>query len=183
MRRLTTFLAVLAVVTFGCAAGTTPAPIPQATAQATPAPTATNTSVPRPSPVAVSARVTFDGTSCSYTGPTVIPFPAVLTVQFAPTKESYVVGITAIHSGTTEAQLNDPSNPPAGAGVPPFVYLDTHVFEFGSSTFEYSSNGVNPMALGGAKPTYDTFIVLCLKDMPGRPVGATTVLHLVPAGA
>jgi hypothetical protein len=142
---------------------------------------------PAPSLTAVSARVTFDGKACVYTGPTVIPFPASLTLEYAPTpaEEGSSVGVMAIRSGTTEAQLNDPANPDIGVGTPSFVYLDTHAFAQGSGTFPYRAvdSGMNPMAemtLNG-KP-YDTFMVLCAPTIPGRPAGGFTLLHLVETG-
>ena len=143
---------------------------------------------PAPSVTEVSARVTFDGNECAYTGPTVIPFPASLTLEYAPTpdEEGSLVGVMAIRSGTTEAELNDPGNPDIGVGTPSFVYLETHAFAEGSGTFQYRAvdSGLNPMAemtLHG-KP-YDTFMVLCIPEIPGQPAGGFTILHVVESGA
>jgi hypothetical protein len=137
-----------------------------------------------PAPTAVSARVTFDGATCAYTGPTVMPFPATLKVEFAPTpaEASSWIGILAIDPTATTADLDDPSAPAVGEGVPWFAYLDTHLFVQGSGTFDFRAvpSGENPMAdmLLDGQP-YSTFVVMCLPSLPGRPVGGYTFLHLV----
>ena len=185
---LTTSLAAV-VLAAGACTGPAGTPGTPATSAASPhGSTAVATSTPAPSITTVSARVSFDGKVCSYTGPTVIPFPATLTVEYAPTpaEEGSMIGIMAVHSGTSEAQLEDPSLPEIGAGTPPFVYMETHVFSQGSGSFEYraADSGLNPLAemtLKG-KP-YDTFVLLCLPEMPGQPVGGFTFLHVVEAGA
>jgi hypothetical protein len=141
-------------------------------------------SVGSPAPTPVSARVTFDGVTCTYTGPTVIPFPATLKVEFAPTPDeaSSWFGIVAIDPTATTADLDDPSAPAVGEAVPWFAYPDTHLFTQGSGTFDYRAvpSGENPMAdmLLDGKP-YATFQVMCLPAMPGRPTGGSTILHLV----
>ena len=80
MKRCTALMAALALVAAACgasatptptAAPATPAPAPTtAPARATPAPTSTARFIP--------ATVTFDGTSCSYTGPAVVPIGSVI---------------------------------------------------------------------------------------------------------
>jgi len=177
----------LAAACSGSGATAMPPAFPSASAPA-PSPSSTSpTPTPAASPTAVSARVTFDGKECAYTGPTVIPFPASLTIEYAPTptEEGSSIGVTAIRSGTTEAELNDPGSPDIGVGTPSFVYLETHAFGQGSGTFPYraADSGLNPMAemtLNG-KP-YDTFMVLCVPEIPGRPAGGFTILHVVESG-
>ena len=188
-RALTTLIAVVALAA-ACSgsSGTPTAPAASPTPRA-PSPSSTSTTAtPAPSLTAVSARVTFDGKECAYTGPTVIPFPASLTVEYAPTpaEEGSSIGLMAIHTGTTEADLNDPGNPDIGVGTPSFVYLETHIFAQGSGTFEYRAvdSGLNPMAemtLDG-KP-YDTFMVICVPEIPGKPAGGSTILHVVQSGS
>jgi hypothetical protein len=188
MRSVATLLCVLALVA-GCtsSAATMPgaptktAPTePPATASPTPAPTPT----PMPSATAISARVTFDGSKCVYSGPTVIPFPATLTIDYAPTpaQEGSFVGIFALRSGTTAADLNDPSNGDIGGSTPAFVYEDTHMFTQGAGRTEYRSvpSGGNPMAeLGPDGKPYDTYAVVCIPALPGHPVGDTTLLRVI----
>ena len=85
MRRITAMIGVLALVVAACSGSASPSPT---RAPATPAPTATpapSTTAPSASPVAqLTAVVTFDGTTCTYAGPTVIPRGAA--VAFSLTK-------------------------------------------------------------------------------------------------
>jgi hypothetical protein len=199
VRRLTTLSLAIALVAASCTtgAGTTgqgatpgesSAPSPMPTDAASGAGGVGATSTPSPTLTSVSARITFEDSTCAYTGPTVIPFPATLTVEYAPSqalKDSFL-GIFAVRSGTTEADLQDPDLPDIGEGTPPFVYLDTHMFAQGVSTGPYRAvdTGANPMAeLGPDGRPYDTFVVLCVPEIPGRPVGAQTILHLVDTRA
>jgi len=165
------------------------APLAFAASLADQTPAATRPSSGASAPTAVSARVTFDGSTCTYTGPTVIPFPATLKVEYAPTpaQDSSWIGILAIDPTATQADLEDPSLPDVGAGVPWFAFVDTHVFSQGAGTFDYRAvpSGGNPMAdmLLDGRP-YAMFMVMCLPTVPGQPAGGYTILHLVgPEGA
>ena len=188
-RALTTLIATVALATACSGSGATPTA--SASASATTSAPSESAAPPAPTPAAsvtgVSARVTSDGKACAYTGPTVIPFPASLTVEYAPTpdEEGSSIGIMAIRSGTTEAEVSDPSNPDIGVGTPSFVYLETHAFAQGSGIFVYRAvdSGLNPMAemTRDGKP-YDTFMVLCAPEIPGQPAGGFTILHLVESG-
>ena len=88
-----------------------------------------------------------------------------------------------MHSGTTQADLDNPSNPDIGSdATPSFVYFDTHAFSQGAGKCEYRSvvTGGNPLAeLGPDGKPYDTFNVICVPSIPGKPVGGTTFLHVV----
>jgi hypothetical protein len=197
MRSLTVFLTVFAIVAAGCTAAAPPTASPSAapafvdTASPSAAPAPVETAGPTTSTPArslalteVGARVTFDGAKCAYTGPTVIPFPANLTIDYAPTsaQDGSFVGIIAVHSGTTQADLTNPSNPRVGEGVPSFAYIDTHVFMEGPGSFAYrsASSGANPMAEAGPDGTpYDTYLVMCLPAIPGVPTGGQTILHVI----
>lgn len=195
MRATATMTLAIALVAASCTSSPVETGPPSSPPPNTSAPTvttdpATASPAAMASPTAVSARVTFDGKRCEYTGPTVIPFPADLTLEFAPdsaVKDAWV-GITAIKSHTTQAQLDDPANPDVGAGTPSFVYLASHMFSGGAGKSEYRSvqTGLNPLA----DPTavdghpYDTYLVMCMPSMPGRPAGGFTILHVVaPEGS
>ena len=189
MRTATTMCLAIALIAAACAGS--PAATPTTTPTVPPPILTTVPATPSEaamaSPTAVSARVTFDGSTCDYTGPTVIPFPADMTIEFAPDSsvKDAAIGIIAIKGGTTEAQLNDPANPDVGAGTPAFAYLDSHMFSQGVGTGEYRAvpSGSNPMADPAAadgKP-YDTYLVMCLPTLPGRPAGGFTILHVVAA--
>lgn len=203
VRTRSAIVVAIALVAAGCMAGSTTTPTPTsppvvpataspAAPSAAPSPSEAPSAVPAtpaPSLTAVSGRVTFDGKTCTYTGPTVIPFPASLTLEYAPSKaqENTAVGILAIKTGTTVAQLDDPRNPAIGEGDPSFAYVDTHLFQFGAATFEYRAayTDVNPMADPDAmngKP-YDTYLVMCIPAIPGYPAGGWTILHVVVPGA
>jgi hypothetical protein len=190
MRVLTIPLVALALVAASCTIGpgaspasSTPSHVASGTATA--GPTAAPTGTPAPSPTQVSARVTFDGSKCVYTGPTVIPFPASLTVEYAPSaaEAGSWIGIFAVHSGTTQAELDDPGNPDIGEATPSFVYFATHAFSQGAGKGDYRSavTGLNPMAepSGAAGKPYDTYMVVCIPSIPGKPVGGSTILHVV----
>jgi hypothetical protein len=105
VRHLAAFLGVLAMVA-GCAssAGTAPGasttPGPAVKPVAASAPTAKSIQAPSPSPMAIMARVTFDGRNCVYSGPRLIPSPAVLTIEYAPTPAQLAWGFEwAGHEG------------------------------------------------------------------------------------
>jgi hypothetical protein len=127
MRHLGAILAVLLLLG-GCTAGAaTPQPASPvelpvasgaaaASASAGPAPSA---SVGRPgsvddrtpiqSPVGVfNGRITFDGERCAYAGPTVIPSPATLRLEYAPTADQAgsMALFTPVLSETTQTDLD-----------------------------------------------------------------------------
>jgi hypothetical protein len=80
MKRCTALVAALALVTAGCRAATTPTPTATLATRA-PAPTTTPApAAPAPSSAArlIPATVTFDGSTCTYAGPTVVPTGSVI---------------------------------------------------------------------------------------------------------
>lgn len=198
MRRLAAIMGAVALAA-GCSGSGTAlpaasAPVPSASvapgssatpgpsaAPATSAPVAPSAPAQTPAVLQIKARVTFDGKTCRYAGPTEIPFADHVTIDFAttPAEQAATVGMMAIHPETTLADLNSPANPDAGLPtVPWFVYKDTWGFWQGPGTYEY------PMVImvHDGKP-YDTYLVLCLHTMPGRPSGGFTILHLVDPGS
>lgn len=122
MRKLTTFVGLLALVVAACGASASPSPVPTET----PAPTGAATAAPTAAPTA-SATVTFDGATCAYSGPTVVPAGTKLTIEFQNTpaaiQASTNQGATSIGSdlvilpvkpGTTEATLEATMPAPEG---------------------------------------------------------------------
>jgi hypothetical protein len=186
MRRLTILLGVVVLVA-GCTAsagatpGTSPGAVAHGTAGAAPSSAATvaPSAKPSASPVALKARVTFDGTACVYAGPPVLPFGATLAITYAPTpaQEGSFVGMFAVHSDATRADFMNVSNPNIGEGTPSFVYGDTAHFGQGSGTWDYPVTWVN-----GSKP-YDTYMLVCVPKIPGRPVDQYTLLKVVDASS
>ncbi|MBP1705976.1 MAG: hypothetical protein H6Q36_1715 [Chloroflexi bacterium] len=107
MGRFTTFIGALVVVVAACSGSASPAATPgqalATPASATPATTTT--------PVAISATVTYDGQSCKYDGPAVVPRGAAVTFTLvnAPAwaKGSLGAGlwVTPVRDGTTWAEV------------------------------------------------------------------------------
>ena len=107
MGRFTTFIGALALVIAACSGSASPATTPglaaATPASATPAPTA--------APAAISATVTFDGQSCKYAGPAVVPlgaavsFTLVNTSAWAKGSLGAALLVTPVQDGTTWAQV------------------------------------------------------------------------------
>lgn len=193
MRRLATFLGALALVA-GCASGaattagpsTTPSPV--VTPATTASPVAAPAQAPSPSPTAVNARVTFDGTNCVYSGPTVIPSPALLTIEYAPTpaQEGSRVFVVAIRSDTTRADIDsterDPNAPNVGEGAPEWADADSYHAQLGSGSNQYYLQVLRDVN-GETGSTWDKYLVACLASYPGKPAPGQTILQLVETTA
>lgn len=166
MRRVISLFGVLVLVA-GCAGGTSQgSTAPTNPPAVTTAPTVAPTPVPttKPSPTAVSARLTFDGTTCGYTGPTVVTSPAVLNIEFAPTDEGYALNFGMILSTTTRAEVEavdaDPSYGPApGHKTPAWLLPDTWAAIMGSMTLPYEAS----VRQVGDK-TYDQVLITCVRN-------------------
>ena len=150
---------VLALVLAGCTAGGAATPAaepsqPSAEAQATPEvvqPTASTTPKPTEAPttttVALDVKVTFDGETCTYFGPTTIVDGTVLRFEFAPDQavlNAYLL-VVGVKEGTTEQTVSDwreahPGN--SVTNVPPFVIEPTAAYTAGSGTFLYTIESV-----------------------------------------
>ena len=86
---------LLAVMLAACSSGTSAAPSAAPSVEPTPQPTPTTAATPAPTaspaPTAttpgLSVKVTFDGETCSYVGPTVIPDGTMLRFEYAPDQE------------------------------------------------------------------------------------------------
>jgi hypothetical protein len=192
MRYLAPLLCVLALVA-GCTsgAGTTPGSSTTPSSAATPAPTDNTTAVPTQAasatPATVRARVTFDGTHCVYTGPTVIPSPSELTIEYAPTpaQEGSSVYVFAAASTTTEAamaRLDQDPNSGIGEGyaaAPDFVDPATFHARTGSGSWAFPLQVLQ--GPDGMKGTFDKYIVGCITSIPGKPAPGYALLQLVEA--
>jgi hypothetical protein len=184
MRRLLPPLAAL-VLLAGCTGGTAPTgtlvptavPTSEPTAATTPPstadPTCGGSGCEATSPAAASARVTFDGETCVYTGPTVVPSPTVLTVEFAPTDEGYAVSIVAIERGTTREEVDrvnadEGYGPAPGRKSPEWVLLSTWFAVMGTLVFPYDIAVMSPPD----GKTFDQYAITCIADPWGsdKPV-------------
>jgi hypothetical protein len=125
--------------------------------------------------------VTFDVTNCVYSGPTVVPSPAVLTIDYAPTpaQEGSMVFTFALRSDATQKDLADPSLPAIGEGVPWFALDFTFHGMEGSGTSSYTLQAWPADASGHV---FDKYVVGCLPSGAGSPVGAQTIIQLVGSG-
>jgi hypothetical protein len=183
MRRFAAVLGALALVA-GCASSGSTSPSPATTPASTSiaGSTATPASTAALTPTAAKAKVTFDGSTCAYSGGTVFPLLTTLTITYEPTpaEEGSWVGIFAVHSDATQADFDNPANPDIGDGTPSWVYEDTAAFAQGASVNDYS------LTQWQASRPYDTYMVTCVHAIPGRPpTGAAgyTLLHVVDSTA
>lgn len=179
----------------GATAGTstTPAPASPAGAAGTPGtPDATATTAPAPaqtpgpSPLEASAKVTFDGKDCVYTGPKLLPSPTALTIQYAPTpaEEGSRVVVFAVRSTFTPADFaRDQADPASGIGlsVPDWVDVWSYMEKVGSGSdvFTLQIERDPPDKTG----VFDKWMVSCLHAFPGKPAPAYTLLQLVEGGS
>jgi hypothetical protein len=153
------------------------------TASLTPASTAAPTPKPIPSVAALKARVTFDGKNCVYSGPTVMPSPTRLTIEYAPTPamEGSQVFTAAIRSDTTPADVaREDADPLSGVALektPEWVDAWTFMSQVGSGSTEFAFQVLrNPDGMTGV---FDKVIVSCLTTNPGKPAPGSTILQLV----
>lgn len=133
-----------------CSTGASPAPsvapsaapTPQPTAAATPGPTSTSTTA------ALSVKVTFDGQTCTYLGPTVIVEGSVVRFEYVPDQAvagSYLL-VYGVRPGTTfddllesiaASEVNDVS-----INIPDWVYQETASWIEGAGTMLYTIESV-----------------------------------------
>jgi len=113
MRRFTTLLGALALAVAACGGAASPAPT-QVPATPTPAETpAPSTAAPvTPSPAAfITVSVSFDGETCTYSGPSVVPHGSTLVFTLENTTAAMADGIGAalivlpVLDGTTWEQV------------------------------------------------------------------------------
>lgn len=128
MKRVTWPLAVLSIILLGCSptTGTTASPVADPTAS--PAPTTADVVSPTPSatPDIVPVSMTFDGTSCSYSGPVVFLRDTTVAVAYKATGAAVddltmqpIAIVGAIADGTTRAVVEEAvANLPASKWPP-----------------------------------------------------------------
>lgn len=112
MRRFTTLIGALVLVVAACSGNASPAATPgPGTATPLAASPGPPTATPTATPAAISATVTFDGQTCTYAGPAVIPRGAAVTFTLVNTpawaKGSTGAGlfVTPVQDGTTWEQV------------------------------------------------------------------------------
>jgi len=147
---------LLAVTLAACTSGSSstlspepkvaPTPEPTPTMAATPEPAAT--SAPTSPTAALSVRVTFDGDTCSYIGPTVIPDGTVVQFDYVPDQTvlgSYLM-VYGIEPGTTFQMLLDAlaadEYDDISTNIPDWVYRPTATWTHGAGTMLYTIESV-----------------------------------------
>ena len=164
MGRVTAMIGALALVVAACSGSAAPAatptpaaPTPSATpAQVTPAPSAT--------PVALSAAVTFDGKTCTYVGPSVVPRGSV--VSFTLSNNPALTGakraellIGPALAGTTWEQVVAYANTHKASEPAPWAYMPD-----GVGIMESAILSPDQAAHGGSLPmamTRSIYFVMC----------------------
>lgn len=145
---------LLAVMLAACSSATSPAPSAEPTAVPTPAPTPTAVATPKlltPVPTSTAAdlsvRVTFDGETCTYVGPNVIPDGTVVRFEYVP--DAQVIGsylmMYGIEPGTTFQDLVDSlanDDGDVSTDVPDWVYQPTVSWTQGAGTLLYTIESV-----------------------------------------
>jgi hypothetical protein len=154
---------LLTLVLAACTVGGSPAPssVPTevpgepAAAVTTPTPTTAPTPTPARTPTAVlEVRVTFDGETCTYLGPAVVPHGTMLRFEFAPDEavSDADVLVYAVEPGTTYQDLLDWLEVYGGdnvaANVPPWVRQETVGYTNGAGTMLYMVEAMKPNADG-----------------------------------
>jgi hypothetical protein len=138
---------LLAVMLAACSSGTSPAPSAAPSVEPTPLPTPTTaeTSAPTapPAPTSTTAglsvKVTFDGETCTYVGPTVIPDGTVVRFEYVPDQgvASSTLLVYGIKPGTTWEMVTPPGTVDAYENIPDWVYQETASWIDGAGTLLY----------------------------------------------
>ncbi len=142
---------LLAVMLAACSSGTSAAP--SAAPSIEPTPQRTPTTAPTPEPTAspaptattpgLSVKVTFDGETCAYVGPTVIPDGTMLRFEYAPDQEvrgSYLI-VYAVKPGTT-LDMGGPDGTALVTEAPDWVLQTTASWVHGPGTLLYTVRSV-----------------------------------------
>jgi hypothetical protein len=176
MRTRYLLAALLSVVLAACTTGATASPTAAPSTQPPEAPAASPSAQPpeAPAPIATTSvldvKVTFDGETCTYLGPSVILDGTMLRMEYAPEEEvsnSYL-WIFGVKSGTTyedlvEVLANDDGNVTTDA--PDWVYQPTLGWTQAASTLLYKIESVKQG-----------------KDLVDYAVGGYQVMCVTPAG-
>lgn len=138
MRCRGAFSATLALVLAGCAAAATPGPTSQPAAptpeQESPAPPSRS---PKPAAALIPVTVSFDGVTCTYAGPTVVPLGSVLEWTFVTTaatakeRSSWELIAWDVRPGATFDDIVAWAAANELAQVPPFAWPPWSIDGFG----------------------------------------------------
>jgi hypothetical protein len=86
MRTRDLLAGLLVLVLAGCASGASPTPSVAPSAAPSPQPSQASdpSEAPTPTPPPLDVKVTFDGETCTYLGPTAVPEGTLLRIEYAP---------------------------------------------------------------------------------------------------
>ncbi len=179
MRRLTILIASGVLLLGACStAASTPTTAPTTQdATATPIVSALSTPVPSSTSAAVvQAKVTFDGESCRYLGPMVVPSGTRMTIDFQPAAAipAAAMGVAPVVDGTTLEDLrkSDPDWPPS-RGIPPWVIMSA--FNLASKT------GPGSIAIDLASLTNShAYSVVCQAGPPQDKTATGALIQVLP---
>lgn len=139
-RLLMAGLLILAIA--GCTSGSTPAAEPSATAN--PEPSTAPAMTPTPGPAVLDVKVTFDGGTCTYLGPTVILDGTLVRFEYLPETnfgDTYLL-IYGVKPGTTWQIMVEESERGGASDPPSWVYEDTASWIQGAGTMLYTIESV-----------------------------------------
>jgi hypothetical protein len=131
MKRMASLITALSILAVGCGGGANGAATLTAEPSATPAP-ATATPEPTPAPTAAPTlvSVTWDGTTCDYRGPAVVPRGAQVLWAFAnigpAVDDDSILAVGAVQAGTTWDDVREAEKIPASQWPPPIGDLSQH---------------------------------------------------------
>jgi hypothetical protein len=140
---------LLALGLAACSTGASTAPSVEPTAEPSPQPSASTAPSPAPTPTTsvLDVKVTFDGETCTYLGPSVIVDGTVMHFEYAPdqgfaTSSLLVYGVKP---GTTygdllESLANDDGD--VSTDIPDWVYEPTAAWVQGAGTMLYTIESV-----------------------------------------
>lgn len=176
MRRLIPVLASLVLLAACSGSAATPSAAPAATTAAmasaptptTPPPSATAGPTASSSPASATGLVTYDGKTCSYTGPTVLAERTELHIQFAPSAETYTLSWAPALHGTTLAELKKEDGkaavgPDYGGQMPEWALGSESHSSFGSGTVT-----VTLTIYPAGDQAYDGLVLACAKSTPAK---------------
>ncbi len=130
MGRLMTSVAAVALLVSACGSAATSA-APSVPAQAPTATVAPATAAPTPlaSEAAIAVKVTFDGETCTYAGPSVVPSGAVIEWSMENTPEAFKstkgagLLVLPVADGTTRDEIVEYTSTHGASEIPDWAYV------------------------------------------------------------
>lgn len=149
MRTRILLAGLLAMALAGCSSGATiaPSPEPSSAPETAPPSVAAPTATPEPIPEALDVKVTFDGETCTYLGPSVVPDGTVMRFEYAPNQEwigTYLI-VYGVEPGTSWEELKATEGGKV-TDPPDFVYEATAAWVHSNGSMLYTISSTLPNA-------------------------------------